>query len=60
MTRDHMGAGREKEPAYAGPPWMFRASYSTEDQEKSDLGSGYVTKYFGIPSSHKGSLEIFY
>jgi hypothetical protein len=33
MTRDHMGAGREKEPAYAGPPWMFRASDSAEDQK---------------------------
>ena len=33
MTRDHMGAGREKEPAYIGPPWMFRASDSTEDQK---------------------------
>jgi hypothetical protein len=26
MTCDHTGAGREKEPAYTGPPWMFRAS----------------------------------
>jgi hypothetical protein len=33
MTHDHMGEGREKEPAYAGPPWMFRASDSAEDQK---------------------------
>jgi hypothetical protein len=33
MTRDHMGVGGEKLPAYADPPWMFRASDSTEDQK---------------------------
>jgi hypothetical protein len=34
---------REKESAYAGPPWIFRGSGPAEDQKNSDLGSGYVT-----------------
>jgi hypothetical protein len=33
MTRDHMGAGREKELAYTGPPWMFRVSDLAEEQK---------------------------
>jgi hypothetical protein len=33
MTRDHMGVGREKEPAYAGPPWMFKASDLAETKK---------------------------
>ena len=37
MTCDHMGADREKEPVYAGPPWMFRVSDSAEDQKKISI-----------------------
>jgi hypothetical protein len=31
--RSHGNGEREEEPAYAGPPWMFRASDLEKDQK---------------------------